>query len=104
MSASRLPCQGCGRLLVPLRDGTARPRGRGRTGGGHCDGSGYRLARWPVGQELRHHAGDRWLVAEDRGGLYGDYFLRCLRGREQGREMVAHGEYMHRHGWTPIAA
>lgn len=104
----QIACQVCGRKLVPLKDGTSRRHYADRRRPGqdaydrsHCRGSGYRLARWPVGQELYHHSGDRWLVVEDRGGTYGDYWLRCLVGREQCREMVAHGEYMHRHGWMP---
>jgi hypothetical protein len=94
-TTERLPCQVCGRLLVPLGDGTARNHTYKRRSGWRCQGSGYRLARWPVGQFLRHHSGDIWRVLEDRGGEWGDYYLRCVEGREDGREMVAHGEYMH---------
>lgn len=104
-SGPRLPCQVCGRPLVPKKDGTARCHNyRSRHGRWTCQGSGYRMARWPVGQLLRHHAGDLWEVVEDRGGQWSDYYLRCLRGREEGREMVAHGEYMHRHGWEVAEA
>ena len=104
---NRLPCQVCGRRLVPLKNGLHRehvvsPRVR-------CSGSGYRAARWPVGQRLRHHAGTVWEVVEDRGGRWGDYLLRRLphpvpdwiNERPVGSEMVTHGEYMHRHGWEP---
>jgi hypothetical protein len=105
-SASRIPCQVCGRRLVPLKDGTSRNHHPRRYGRGveqfdrsYCQGSGHRLARWPVGQLLFHHSGDLWQVAEDRGGQWGDYWLKCLHGREKDREMLAHGEYMHRHGW-----
>lgn len=109
----RLPCQVCGRLLVPLKDGTSRQHTpyRAGTGGGEyyrCNGSGYRMARWPVGQRLIHHTGMIWEVIEDRGGRWGDYLIRCvdLNGHQSqyesvGREMVAHGEYLHRHGWWP---
>ena len=106
-----MPCQVCGRLLVPLRDGTSRshtPR-RAGTGGGEynrCPGSRYPLARWTVGQRLIHHTGMIWEVVEDQGGPYGNYLIRCvdLNGHDSryesvGREMVAHGEYLHRHGW-----
>lgn len=95
-------------MLVPLKDGTSRPHYARRKRyvedhyRNHCQGSGYRLARWLEGQELYHHSGDRWLVVEDRGGEWGDYWLRCLAGREKDREMLAHGEYMHRHGWRPV--
>lgn len=107
-ATERLPCQVCGARLVPRADGLA-PSHRG----GRCPGRGYRLARWPVGQRLRHHAGSEWEVVEDRGGPLGDYLIRCvvgtkregwIGGEEAGREMVAHGEYMHRHGWTPVEA
>ena len=109
-SPRRLPCQVCGRLLVPLKSGLHRNHKPPNSYEPYtrCQGSGYRAARWPVGQELRHHAGSRWLVAEDRGGRYGDYLLRCLHvpagtlERPVGTEMVTHGEYMHRHGWSPI--
>lgn len=100
--AERVLCQVCGRMLVPKRDGTARYHNSyPHQSGWRCQGSGYRMARWAVGQHLHHHSGDLWEVAEDRGGRYGDYYLRCLAGREKGREMIAHGEYMHRHGWQP---
>lgn len=99
-----IECQGCRRLLAPLRDGTSRDHNttRGGSNGYRCPSSGYRLARWEVGQRLRHHSGDLWLVAEDLGGQWGDYLMRCLAGNEKGREMVAHGEYMHRDGWTAV--
>lgn len=96
-------------MLVPLKDGTSRNHYRHRYPATidrydrvYCKGAGYRLARWKPRQQLRHHSGDVWEVVEDRGGRYGDYWLRCLAGREKGREMLAHGEYMHRHGWTPL--
>jgi hypothetical protein len=101
---NRVLCQVCGRLLVPLKDGTHRYHGRGY----RCEGSGYRAARWPVGQRLRHHAGSVWEVVEDRGGRWGsDYLLRrtadpvpeWIQERPVGSTMVTHGEYMHRHGW-----
>ena len=119
MAVSRLPCQVCDRMLSPLKDGTSRPHtpGRAGTGGGEyhrCSGSGYRLARWEVGQRLHHHAGSVWVVMEDRRGHGyggGDYLLECVigttrpgvvGGEEKGKTEVAHGEYMHRHGWlTP---
>lgn len=95
-------------MLAQLKDGTSRahyPTARSnatyRYDRDRCPGSGYRMARWPVGQKLRHHSGDVWEVLEDIGGRYGDYRLGCLAGREKGREMDAHGEYMHRHGWEP---
>lgn len=103
----RLPCQVCGRQLVPLKDGTARPHRHHRSYSGRCQGSGYRMARWEVGQRLRHHAGSVWEVIEDRGGRYGDYLIRCVasspwpKSEQAGNETVTHGEYMHRHGWTP---
>lgn len=100
----RVKCQGCHRMLVPLRDDTARAHNNRRDDGHRCPSSGYRLPRWPVGQRLHHHSGDLWVVDEDRGGAWGDYLLRCLAGREKGRVMVAHGEYMHRHGWTAADA
>jgi hypothetical protein len=53
-----------------------------------------------------------WEVVEDRASSrWGDYVIRCvvgtvregwLGGEEAGKSMVAHGEYMHRHGWTPV--
>lgn len=105
----RIQCQVCGRPLVPLRDGTSRYHTRSRRGSGaHCQGSGHRLARWPVGQRLRHHAGSVWEVVGS-GGQGADYRLRCVvgtpgwaGGETEGSEMVAHAEYMHRDGWRPI--
>lgn len=109
--AERVPCQVCGRRLVPLKSGLHRyhapPRSAPHT---RCQGVGYRAERWPVGQQLRHHAGSLWEVVEDRGAStrWGDYLLRCLwvpkgvRERLVGTEMVTHGEYMHRHGWNPV--
>ena len=38
------------------------------------------------------------------GGEWGDYWLECIAGREKGRQMTGHGEYMHRHGWTAVSA
>lgn len=110
-TSARVQCQVCGRMLVPLKDGTSR-RHLPRRYASHvepvdrslCRGSGHQLARWDVGQILQHHSGDFWQVAEDRGGRWGDYLMQCFHGRENGREMVAHGEYMHRHGWTPTVA
>jgi hypothetical protein len=94
-------CQVCQRMLRPLKSGLHRSHKPHRYGEPYsrCQGSGYRAERWPVGQKLWHHSGDLWEIVEDRGGRWGDYYLRCLRGREKGREMVGHGEYMHRHGW-----
>lgn len=108
----RLPCQVCGRLLVTQRSGLTRAH---KAPGAsepyaYCQGTGYRQARWPVGQRLRHHSGSEWVVDEDRGGRYGDYIVRCVdvsravNDRERDRVMVAHGEYMHRHGWEPVEA
>lgn len=109
----RLPCQVCGRSLVPLSDGTSRNHNWRHGSEDYCQGSRHRLERWPVGQQLRHHGGSVWEVIEDRGGRHGDYLVRCVVGqrsmwREEwveapGREMVTHGEYMHRDGWRPIA-
>lgn len=104
-------CEVCGRVVQTLRDGTNRrhkPPGHHGWEADSCPGSGYRQARWPVGQRLRHHAGSIWLVVEDRCGTtcWRDYLLRCVyRGAWGAREpnaMVVHGEYMHRHGWTPV--
>jgi hypothetical protein len=112
--AERLPCQVCGRPLVPLRDGTSRnhvPR-RGGHYEDYCQGSGHRLARWLVGQRLRHHGGSVWEVVEDVGGRWDDYVVRCVVGARSfdgdrwleapGKTMRVHGEYVHRHGWTPV--
>jgi hypothetical protein len=113
-------CQVCGREVQVLRDGTSRPHKRRKNArdiyADYCGGSGFRNARWPQGQLLRHHGGDVWeivapsLIADEqvrrgRGTfpMADDYFLRCLAGREQDREMRAHSEYMHRDGWTAIA-
>lgn len=115
---SRGKCQVCGRDVQVLRDGTSRAHKRRRNTrdiyADNCGGSGYRNALWPAGQRLRHHSGDVWeIVAANLPGdgkwhdheltMPGDYSLRCLAGREQGREMRAHAEYMHRHGWSAIA-
>jgi hypothetical protein len=96
-------------MLAVKKDGTSRdhyPTARSNTTFRYdrerCAGSGYRLERWKPRQQFRHYSGDVWEIVEDRGGQHGDYFLRCLSGREKGREMVAHGEYMHRDGWTPL--
>jgi len=99
--STRLPCQVCGRHLVPLASGLHRDHrpGHSREPYDRCPGGGYRAERWPVGQHLRHYAGDLWLVVQDRGGEYGDYWICCIAGREKGRAMRAHSEYMHRHGW-----
>lgn len=111
----RIMCQVCRRMLVSRKDGTSRnhyshryPATIDRYDRSYCKGSGYRLARWEVGQKLRHHSGCVWEVVEDRGGRCGDYVIRCLSipqgifERPVGTEMVTHGEYMHRHGWTPL--
>lgn len=113
-TTARVQCQVCGRALVPLSDGTSRNHTPRRGLEGYCKGSRHRLARWPVGQRLRHHGGSVWEVVEDRGGRWGDYLIRCVVGQrslwreewleEPGREMVTHGEYMHRDGWRPIDA
>lgn len=109
--SARIQCQCCGRMLVPLKDGTSRNHHPRRYGSdvdlydrSYCRGSGYQLTRWKPRQQLRHHSGDIWVVVKDQGGRWGDYWLECLSGREKGRAMVAHGEYMHRHGWTPTVA
>lgn len=103
---AKLPCQVCGRPLALSRDGLVKPHKIGTTERSPCRGVGYRHARWHVGQRLQHHTGSIWVVAEDRGGQYGDYLLRCVEATRlegpKGKESVAHGEYMHRHGWTPI--
>jgi hypothetical protein len=59
---------------------------------------------------LRHHSEGVWEIAEDRekSSRWGDYLLRCvarsgISGGEIGKELVTYGEYMHRHGWTPVA-
>jgi hypothetical protein len=106
--SERLPCQVCGQQLVPLADGTSRRHGRE----GDCPGSGYRLALWPVGQRLRHYAGSVFEVEKIRASQYGgfDYHVRCISdpynttARQPGEPDVFHAEYMHRHGWQPIAA
>lgn len=98
---SRLPCQCCARALVAMPDGTSRAHNRKSKAGSRCPGSGYRLARWPEGQELVHHSSGTWVVDTDLGGAFGDYLIRCIAGPENGRQLVAHGEYMHRHGWIP---
>jgi hypothetical protein len=105
----RLPCQVCGVRLAPRADGLARPHGRHYD----CRGVGYRLARWPVGQRLQHHTTGVWEVVEDHAATrWADYLIRCvtptrsLSGggfmEEPGVEVVVHGEYLHRHGWTPV--
>lgn len=79
-----------------------------------CPGSGHRLARWEVGQHLRHHGGSLWRVEEDRdrSSRWGDYLIVCVVGsrsyadpekwlEEPGKTMITHGEYMHRNGWRP---
>lgn len=107
----RLPCQVCGRPLVPLMDGTARRHGRY----GGCSGSGYRLEPWYIGQRLAHYAGSVWEVVATRpyaGRSHEwmvEYTMRCVAdpyktgGRAVGSTDTFHGEYLHRHGWTPIA-
>ena len=109
----RLPCQVCGRALTLRRDGLVKPHKR-RKGLGwdadYCRGTSYRHVRWSVGQRLQHYSSGVWIVIEDRDDRseWGDYLIRCidtlgaLSREEMGREMVTHGEYMHRHGWTPI--
>ncbi len=110
--SERLACQVCRRSLAPLKDGTARHHNAHRGAEDYCKGSGFRLARWDVGQHLLHHGGSVWVVDEDRGGPWGDYLIRCVVGtrnwdgdawlEEPGRTKVAHGEYLHRDGWKPI--
>jgi hypothetical protein len=87
-------------------DGLARPHGRG----GRCQGTGYRLARWPVEQRLVHYTGSVFEIVEDLGGRWGDYLVTCVWSQtgfdgkpmeEVGRERVFHGEYLHRDGWVP---
>lgn len=107
---TRVPCQVCGRALVPLADGTARRHGRW----GDCSGSGYRLALWPVGQRLAHYAGAVFeVVSVHRYGgpshqWMSEYVMRCVSdpfqtsGVERGKTSTFHGEYLHRHGWTPV--
>lgn len=107
----KLPCQVCGRLLTAQRDGLVKrhkpPHCHGREAD-NCRGVGYRHARWSVGQRLRHHSGAEWVILADIGGAYGDYELRCvstaraLSDEEIHRQITAHGEYMHRHGWVAI--
>jgi hypothetical protein len=104
----RIPCQVCGRRLVPLKSGLTRNhKPRGSHEPHTCQGSGYRAARWPVGQCLRHHAGSLWDVLEDHGRAGSDYLLHLLWKpdwiieRPAGTTMVVHGEYMHRNGWEP---
>lgn len=120
--AERLPCQVCDRSLVPLKDGTSRshtPHRAGTGGEAHeyrrCPGSGHRLARWPVGQRLQHHTTGVWEVVEDRAAAtrWADYLIRCVEPtigfsgepmEPVGKELVVHGEYMHRDGWAPVEA
>jgi hypothetical protein len=59
VSSERVQCQVCGRMLVPLRDGTSRNHRPRRYSDSvdlfdrsYCRGSGYRLARWEPGQQL----------------------------------------------------
>jgi hypothetical protein len=114
-SRPRGKCLVCGREVQVLRDGTSRRHKRRpnmrNIYADYCQGSGYRNAPWPVGQKLRHHAGDLWeITGSNLPGdgkwhnhwlhMPGDYTLRCIAGREEGREMRAHAEYMHRNGWT----
>lgn len=103
--AERLPCQVCGRPLTTRPDGLTRDhRAPGQEPYGRCRGAGYRHARWEVGQRLAHHSSGIWVVFADVGGDYGDYWIRCLSGSEKDRDLMAHGEYMHRHGWSPVEA
>lgn len=97
-----LPCQVCGRSLATRPDGLVKPHKQRRGAEDNCRGAGYRHARWEVGQQLQHHSSGVWEVFDDVGGEYGDYWIRCLSGSEKGRNLMAHGEYMHRHGWTPV--
>lgn len=110
-----LPCQVCGRRLSLRRNGLVKPhKAPGSRGweADNCQGVGYRHERWSVGQRLQHHSGSVWVVVEDRGGQYGDYLIRCVVGQRSydgdswieavGNELITHGEYMHRHGWTPV--
>lgn len=113
MERTKIPCQVCGRLLTTQKNGLTKQHNRSRRSGAYCEGTGYRHDRWSVGQLLRHHSSGVWIVVEDRGGEYGNYLIRCPKGvrswsrpdewlEEPGTELVTHGEYMHRHGWTPI--
>ncbi len=110
MAGKRLPCQVCRRSLSVRRDGLTKPHNfRQGSVSGPCPGAGYRQARWPLGQQLRHHAGSVWEVIGDHWYSPGaDYGLRCvvggIGGEEAGKTLNVHGEYMHRHGWTPVAA
>jgi len=104
-----IDCEVCGRSLSLLGDGKVRHHKRpGRRGAyvDYCSGSGHRQVRWTVGQRLRHHAGSLWAVVEDRKDTpHRDYLVRCLdgaKGNDTGDILVAHGEYMHRDGWTPV--
>lgn len=115
--AERIRCQVCGRQLVPRADGTSRHHFARRKlhvddDRDLCSGSGQRLARWHVGQNLQHHSGSRWVVDEDIGGRWGDYLIRCTEASplsppdtddREGRTVRVHGEYLHRHGWVPIS-
>jgi hypothetical protein len=119
LARARGKCQVCEREVQVLRDGTSRPHKRRANTrdiySDYCGGSGYRNALWPAGQLLRHHSGDLWeIVAVDLAGdgtwhdgslaMPGDYEMWCRAGREEGRKMRAHAEYLHRHGWTPYEA
>lgn len=104
----RMPCQVCGRTLAVRRDGTTKPHNARSRNGHHCQGSRYRHARWPVGQQLVHHAGSVWEVVADLGAWGGAYRLRLVSNPpgdwrtpegEPGMVRTFHGEYMHRDGW-----
>jgi hypothetical protein len=105
-----MPCQVCGRKLTTTRDGLVKPHKVGSVERVNCRGVGYRHERWRVGQRLQHHSSGIWEVVEDRAAStpHRDYLIRCVKANpvlaadEQDREMVVHGEYMHRHGWTPV--
>lgn len=112
MSGVRIPCQCCGRRLVPLADGTSRRHYSTRHSYGeredHCQGSGYRLDRWPIGQRLEHYTGQIWEVDDHvTNGGYPAYWMRCVvqtieTFRPPGTVERFNAEYLHRHGWTPV--
>lgn len=104
-------CEVCGRPVQLHGGGRVRLHKPHRNAGiyaSFCGGSGRRQTRWPVGQRLRHHSGTVWVVREDRvdSSTYRDYLIECIdlgvlvsRYEEVGRQMVVHGEYLHRDGW-----
>jgi hypothetical protein len=112
--SARIPCQCCMRLLVPKADGTSRNHFSTRHSYGeredYCQGSGYRLDRWPIGQRLEHYTGQVWEVAdrsEYRGYGVPGYTMRCVvqtieKSRPPGTVESFSAEYLHRDGWTPV--